>query len=259
MKKRLREGCSSVEAGRQRLDYLGSSVVELLIVIMLIVVLAALSMAVFGSYRASALNAQCISNLRQIGAGLAGYVAEHGGVYPHYNDDYELDEAGMRVKVRTRKWNTLLVAKGYLSDRKVFICGAAKGTAPLALVDSGMISYGYNLALARDLPNQTDWFSPRARLTNVPAGMIIAADASETGRWDDGFMHGSYILSPNVQKGAGAGVAYPRHNGVCNVLWGDGRVSGVRASDPNDYRTLYEPDALGDMYSHPQRWLRQRD
>ena len=259
MKRQWKRRWQPLKRRGQTIDRRGSSVVELLVVTMLLIFLAALSVAGFGRYRSSAQQAQCVNNLRQIGTGLAAYLAEHGGVYPHYNDDYELDDEGSRVKVRTRKWNTLLLQKGYVRDRKTFICRAAGGTAALALVDQGLISYGYNIALSRDIPYNSDWFSPRARVVNVSAEVVVIADAAETGRWDDGFVYGDYILYPYVYKSAGGGVAWPRHNGICNVLWGDGRVTPVRASDPHDYRTLYQPEALGDMYSQPRRWLRQRE
>jgi len=58
------------------------TLIELLTVIAIIVVLAALIFPVFSRARESARMTQCLSNLRQIGVGVAMYVEDWDGAYP---------------------------------------------------------------------------------------------------------------------------------------------------------------------------------
>src|SRR5687767_12233270 len=63
----------------------GFTLVELLVVIAIIAILAAILMPVFAEARRSAYRATCLSNLRQVGAGLMLYVQDHDGRYPIAN------------------------------------------------------------------------------------------------------------------------------------------------------------------------------
>ena len=58
------------------------TVIELLIVVAVISILAALLVAGVGSWRERATSTQCVFNLRQIGILMNGYAGEHNGYYP---------------------------------------------------------------------------------------------------------------------------------------------------------------------------------
>jgi general secretion pathway protein G len=72
--------CSSSVSRRSSLA--GFTLLELLTVIAIIGVLAAILFPVVGFARAKARNAQCVGNLRQIGLGVQMYVADHKGWLP---------------------------------------------------------------------------------------------------------------------------------------------------------------------------------
>jgi prepilin-type N-terminal cleavage/methylation domain-containing protein/prepilin-type processing-associated H-X9-DG protein len=61
----------------------GFTLVELLVVVAIIAVLAALLAPIFQNSIAASRRAACISNLRQIGVGIAAYAADNDGVIPY--------------------------------------------------------------------------------------------------------------------------------------------------------------------------------
>jgi prepilin-type N-terminal cleavage/methylation domain-containing protein len=72
--------CSPVRAG--------FTLVELLVVITIIAVLAALIFVMVGKTREKAKAIVCINNLRQIGSALAAYAADNDGVMPPHVEQY---------------------------------------------------------------------------------------------------------------------------------------------------------------------------
>ena len=62
------------------------SLIELLIVIAIIAILAALLMPALGRARESALRIQCASNMKQLGVGFAQYQADNQDYYPLLGD-----------------------------------------------------------------------------------------------------------------------------------------------------------------------------
>lgn len=52
------------------------------------------------------------------------------------------------------------------------------------------------------------------------------------------------------------GVAWPRHDGACNVLSLDGHVASVAATNPGLPETIYAPGALGELGGNPDYWMR---
>jgi len=74
--------------GRHRPSPCGFTLVELLIVIAIIAVLAAILFPVFSVARAKARRARCESNLRQVGAALMLYADDYSGYLPSFSQSH---------------------------------------------------------------------------------------------------------------------------------------------------------------------------
>ena len=64
----------------------GFTLIELLVVIAIIAILAAILFPVFARAKAAAKQTVCVSNLKQIGSGIALYMGDHDDVFPHALD-----------------------------------------------------------------------------------------------------------------------------------------------------------------------------
>lgn len=113
----------------------GFTLIELLAVIVVVGILSALLMPVFGRIKGQAESTKCVSNLRQIGAGITLYVADHDGYLPgplsgnlhaYYTAEDTLDpKKGGRLACFLQGYISPAVATGGGYSRSdVFVCPA---------------------------------------------------------------------------------------------------------------------------------------
>jgi len=74
------------------------SLIELLVVIAIIAILAGILFPALGAARAKAYEADCQSNLRQLGTALINYASSNGGYFPEASD-YNDDQSGLITKL----------------------------------------------------------------------------------------------------------------------------------------------------------------
>lgn len=111
-------------------DRLAFTLVELLIVITIIVILAALLFPAFASARAESRKSVCLSNLRQIGLSIALYAHDYDDRLPYAPDNnnqwavdhgyYKVDEPLYTFYTQTPAYTTVL--KPYGVTRQLFSC-----------------------------------------------------------------------------------------------------------------------------------------
>ena len=218
------------------------TLVELLVVVAVIGVLAALVVAGAGAAREQAASTRCLANLRQWSVALIAYAAEHEGETPRRGQ-------GVRplTKIdRPEDWfNALppyaglpsyrdLVRRGQRirpDDGTLFACPRAVDTG-----DTCFLPYGMNRELS-----PTDRARPH-RLSEIahPARVVFLADAP-----------GPYSSTrPAVQ---GYSVA-ARHGGRANVVFLDGHAMsfeaayiGAGSGDPHREDIQWEPQAAADQ------------
>ena len=113
------------------------TLVELLTVIAIISLLAAILFPVFARAKEAAKKTQCISNLKQIGSGIALYEQDSDGIFPHaldasdkYDPQIWAQFPDYQVQIPTMPFLTD-VLQPYVKNYDVFHCPSDSGTAVL--------------------------------------------------------------------------------------------------------------------------------
>ncbi len=262
----------------------GFTLVELLVVIGIISILIAMLLPALNKARESAKAIQCASQLRQIGQAIQMYANQNHqwlpslnmkNVYPTMSPAYESEKA---------YWQRVLITDGELpgynasytqtTGLKIFFCPnfhstrdataeaseAAGGYAPRTLLWGyyQVISYGLNYQLSCDISTST-WRPTRITQVKRPSEIVLAAESGSQYTTNGlGTAAATNYVYPRI-PGNSVPMAWPWHNGICNVLWVDGHVTGVHAGNASDPGTLYlkqpalgqssEPGPLGAYYS----------
>jgi len=203
------------------------TLVELLVVIGVVSILAAVLFPVLTQMQSRSKNAACQQNLRKIGQGMLQYASENNGhLPPHWADMGESPSVvwyGM-IAPYVCGWN------GDLSEpmSKDFFCPAVpqarNGQTYTSTAENGLgQTYGYNYyKLTQNAASQGTF---RTFGINKLSKIVLVADIpavmqGEGGVSLPGFM-AQYLLYP------GPAVIGDRHPGkTCNVVFADGHVEG---------------------------------
>lgn len=169
------------------------SLIELLVVIVIIGIIAALFMPAFGRAREGAQRAMCVSNLRQIGIAFQMYLSDHDFAFP----------PKFVTGPPAQYWFDFLVP--YLDDLKVFNCP----DYPKSEFNWSHMSYGINHAGITNYPVETG--KDTSQIIS-PSLCILVADNSNSSS-------GNYYW---IDRSSNIGT---RHSGGCNVLFVDNHVS----------------------------------
>jgi prepilin-type N-terminal cleavage/methylation domain-containing protein/prepilin-type processing-associated H-X9-DG protein len=130
--------CEERKSSRRRIIALGFSLIELLVVMAIIAILAALLVPALSQAKARAYSVKCKSNLHQMGLALKMYVDDSHGRYPYYAYDPNLG-------VGFPKWEDALARYYPLSwSNSSPQCPGYKGAITSAPGDTWANSYAYN-------------------------------------------------------------------------------------------------------------------
>ena len=219
----MREGCGN----RMR----GFTLVEILVVVAIVSVLAALMVPSLKGMVVAAQRAECASNLRQLGTGILLYANDHDGFLPGTTH-----ELGTDVE---RAW--IFALKPYLGEvDKVRICPAdPKGAERLAANGTSYILNSFVFvprvgpfgeALPGSLNNLRYLSEPSKTLfaANVSddRGASVQNDHTHSERWDGNWGALCADLEPDRFTSSPSA---DHLDGSANYLFGDGRVENIAA------------------------------
>ncbi len=223
----------------------GFTLIELLAVVAIVAVLAALLFPIANSMIQKAHTTRCQNNLRQIGIGMQGFIADNDGRYPTMRGYTEPGTgwAGPFWTDQTEPYTgsesaEYLKHQG-LTGKSIYYC-------PSSPLHHGISDYGVNQSVIISPTGAGSTGLPAVRIQN-PARTVLAVDAG--GIWAPaGKLIGNWILSsawvlnppgaPHTVNGP-----VPRHGDQLNVLFCDGRVEAMTYAQLLDlHPTAFEID-----------------
>jgi len=230
----------------------GFTLIEMLVVIAIISVLAAMLFPVFARARENARRASCASNLRQMGLGLMLYVQDYDERYPML---------GYRAPSGQRVWfqnsaNWPMLLKPYGVTRQLLQCPSEPTNGSSAYYYGGasgdyaaqISDYAYNLYLAtnRDSPQQGQGGTPGVNMAALtsPSLTVAFVDYISNNGHNTGYTSGKLNSSNNDSTNCitwpaschsglatfPAGIA-TRHLSGQNVAFADGHAKWFKAEE----------------------------
>ena len=235
---------------RHKRGHAGFTLLEILVVVAILTLLAALLFPVFSQARERARRTSCLSNLKQIGLGMLMYSQDNDEHLPAWTNFWVCATNGTTGGIgpndtttcgddtADRYWDAAIlpyIKSGDPGDLSVPDSGGV-WHCPASELDEGYSSYGYSMGIAvYSLEEFYYLFPPEASL-NDPARTVFVGDGGTAGRLGrpqdlQGYAQ-KYV--PGYEYYVGGVKAYSRdapfrHQGGANYLFCDGHAKWLGA------------------------------
>lgn len=221
------------------------TLIELLIVVSVIAVLAALLLPALNAARAKARAASCVNNLKQLGTVMIMYSTESGGLIP--------TEGGNG----TQSWpgyQNLLYEAGYLENGARFLSCPSEASPTKAQLNFRDWNQSYFYGIIGDRGNTNEYLQ---HLLNSNSQFFILLNKIKSPT--------RYLLCSDTEHsttlkqyrsfwlawGSNAGLIRMRHNRAANMLMAGGNVAAVNSAA---LISDYAPYTLGYMFERNIYW-----
>lgn len=228
------------------------TLVELLVVMAIIAILAAVLIGVVRGGRESSDSVQCANNLRVLAAANLRYASEHDGRFcPAQEKTNRLRWHGERSSADAEFDPTKGMLSPYLGrEARVKMCPTFRDMIKGAgSFENGCGGYGYNAIYVGGTP-RNKWEGELAAGIPNPAATLMFADTAfsrKDGLQEYPFAEPWQWVAPNGKlSGAMEPSIHFRHRGLANIAWCDGRVSAEKPSKIGGENS-YGGDAARDL------------
>lgn len=233
------------------------TLIELLVVIAIVAMLAAMLLPALGRAKEAARTTQCAGNLRQIGAGFAGYLADFEGWFPplYYGSTVWTDWKKDWLQIiapqmgKDKELGNGQADWEKLPHSSVFVCPSIKWPSSSPSPTSAIYaSYGYNSALGATAPYTTYGASVSAPVkvgrVSKPSLQFVCVDT-----WYHPTASDDYRRLTHFRAEDQAWLCF-RHSRKANAMYLDGHVKAegqewLWMGHPNTYpwnRSLQNKD-----------------
>jgi prepilin-type N-terminal cleavage/methylation domain-containing protein/prepilin-type processing-associated H-X9-DG protein len=195
---------------------LGFSLIELLVVIAIIAILAALAFPAGRSFIEKGHQAKCTANLRQIGSGMQGFVAENNGYYPYAGTNTNNSWA-RRLEPYTGSVSRPSAALPQNRHKHCYYCPSSQKSHAIS-------DYGVNFnVIKQGNSNRLSAVSvtrPSQTILALDAGRLLEPPDTYVGTWK---LETRWQNNPPADPWSSDGPK-PRHGNQLNALFCDGSV-----------------------------------
>jgi prepilin-type N-terminal cleavage/methylation domain-containing protein/prepilin-type processing-associated H-X9-DG protein len=233
------------------------TLIEILVVVAIIALLAAILFPVFARARENARRASCMSNLKQLGLGLMQYIQDYDGTYPSVCFGDGCTDPGFSKTYNNGRYKWMDAIYPYVKNEQVYDCPSAplpyRNAANTATLSPYTFrtpyhfgSYGANYAyhnypigtvtcesgLFRSSPEIANEPAVKDSQLEAPATTVALTDTYAFSNFYPWMTNGGGVDVSTVATGSTGNRRLSdveeRHLGTVNVLWADGHVKSVK-------------------------------
>lgn len=203
------------------------TLIELLAVVAIVGILAALLLTGFANIRESVNGIQCANNLKQIGAAMIAYAGENNGVFPVSGGAIAYGETDPLT--RQAGWTQQLeiyLPTNNATNLRIYRCP----TTSKLFASNKSYSYFSGCRAAYDPvghPETTGFETLRQNLIKYPSKYVICGDISA----ENMFLENDADRDDYTETPPFSGDMTKMHNGKTNIFFADGHVAGFSTFD----------------------------